>query len=223
MSEIPREIEVTAKWGTLLNPAHSDLELETPIAGVDVHLIKDVFSAEECPILLNEAEKFGFGTTNYPKHYRGNLRLTVTDQSLSEAVWERLVHVVPPFVEEEGRRFMAAGLNPRWRLAKYVPGDVFKSHVDAFFEDDSQGIGRGLKSMYTVNIYMNENFEGGNTAFAFRPEQSPDVTKYEVVPKTGLCLLFRQPPAEHYSHEGKLVESGYKYLFRSDVMYYPCK
>lgn len=220
---VPHEIEVTAAWENLLNSGHPNLALETPIPGVDVHLIKEVFSAEECPVLLSAAENFGFGTTNYPKHYRGNLRLTVTDQTLAEAVWERLVHVVPSIVEEEGRRFMAVGLNPRWRLAKYVPGDLFKSHVDAFFEDDSHGIGRGLKSMYTVNIYMNEDFEGGNTAFQFKPAQSPDVPTYEVVPKTGLCLLFRQPPAEHYSHEGKVVESGFKYLFRSDVMYYPCK
>jgi len=57
---VPPEIEVTAKWENLLNAGHPDLTLETPIPGVDVHLIKDVFSAEECPTLLSEAEKFGF-------------------------------------------------------------------------------------------------------------------------------------------------------------------
>lgn len=142
----------------------------------------------------------------------------MNDESFASAVWARLIDIIPPVVEEEGRTFQAVGLNPRWRLAKYVPGDVFKSHVDAFYEDMSQGFGRGQKSMYTVNIYMNEDFEGGNTAFAFQASQSP-VRVYDVVPKTGLCLLFRQPPKEHYSHEGKVVESGFKHLFRSDVMY----
>ncbi len=73
--------------------------------------------------------------------------------------------------------------------------------------------------MYTVNIYMNEDCTGGITSFSFDEKQSPHCRTFDVTPKTGLCLLFRQPPAEQYVHEGKLVEAGLKYLFRSDVMY----
>ena len=216
---IEKEIEVHANWEEHVSVLHPPLTLDTPVPSVDAYLVKNLFSYEECTILLEEAERFGFGKTNYPKHYRGNLRLTVTDESLAKAVWKRLEGIVPSVVQEEGKSFQAVGLNPRWRLAKYFPGDRFKAHVDTFYEEDGDGPGKGLKSMYTVNIYMNEDFLGGNTSFAFQEHESAGLRELEVTPKTGLCLLFRQPPAENYLHEGKIVEEGFKYLFRSDIMY----
>ena len=216
---VRKEIEVAAEWESIICEEHDPLTLHTPIENVDVHLIDQLLSGSECEGLLKAAEFYGFGVTNYPKDYRGNLRLTVDDSSLAKAVWKRLESVVPQSVEECGNKYEAVGLNERWRLAKYLPGDQFQQHEDAYFEDDSGGFLQGRKSMYTVNIYLNDGCTGGSTAFEFEEGQSPLVRTYDVVPKTGLCLLFRQPPAQHYLHEGKRVEGGLKYLLRSDVMY----
>merc|ERR1719389_1337633 len=71
-------------------------------------------------------------------------------------------------------------------------------------------------SMLTVNIYMNGGFEGGSTRFYFEGDKK---ASFAVTPSPGLCLLFRQPPGEAYYHDGEMLGSGVKYLFRSDVMY----
>lgn len=161
--------------------------------------------------LLTEAERHGFGKTHYPKQYRGNLRLLTTDISLAAAVWERLRPLVPATLDIEGETWDACGLNECWRLAKYYPGDRFKGHCDAaFYRSD------GERSMFTVNIYMNEEMAGGSTRFYFTDHGAPD---YAVTPQTVLCLLFRQPPGQQYYHDGEELVSGLKYLFRSDVMY----
>merc|ERR1712137_485 len=72
------------------------------------------------------------------------------------------------------------------------------------------------KSMYTVNIYMNSGFEGGETVFTKEDMKTPILT---VQPKAGLCLIFRQPRHTYLYHLGETLKSGRKVLFRSDVMY----
>ena len=83
--------------------------------------------------LLEASESHGYGSTNYPKNYRGNLRLLATDWDLAEAVWQRLEPLVPKELTLDKKKWDAIGLNECWRLAKYYPGDVFKGHCDACF------------------------------------------------------------------------------------------
>ena len=225
------EIEVKTKWSDVLQKLHgekdidewnNDQKVESNSVNYFIPGIQDIFtvsvlSNEECIALINAAEGYGFGETEYPKSYRGNLRLITFDKSLAEVVWSRIQSIVPPTVSESGKTFKAVGLNACWRLAKYFPGDQFGAHVDAYFEDDKTG----HKSMFTVNIYMNGGFEGGNTTmFIGGSGSSPSaITSYDIVPEPGLCLIFRQPPAKSYLHKGQTVTGGEKYLFRSDVMY----
>merc|ERR1712232_170217 len=118
----------------------------------------------------------------------------------------------------DGAEWDVVGLNECWRLAKYHPGDRFQGHCDASFarSDDEM-------SMFTVNIYMNEGFRGGSTRVYFKDRAiapcMDSASCTAVTPKTGLCLLFRQPPGQSYYHDGEQLGSGLKYLFRSDVMY----
>eukprot|EP00930_Biecheleria_cincta_P087332 TRINITY_DN76579_c0_g1_i1.p1 TRINITY_DN76579_c0_g1~~TRINITY_DN76579_c0_g1_i1.p1 ORF type:complete len:259 (-),score=31.44 TRINITY_DN76579_c0_g1_i1:245-1021(-) len=209
---ILREIEVKTEWGPLLDASHP-LPASRQFDEHEIWLIDNLFSPDECSILLEKSELHGYGTTNYPKAYRGNLRLITTDTSLSEAVWRRLEPLVPPTLSCGGVIWDAVGLNECWRLAKYHPGDRFQGHCDASFSRS-----RREQSMFTVNISMNEGFKGGSTRFYLTDlsNRNPDVA---IVPQTGLCLLFRQPPGQQYYHDGDQLQSGLKYLFRSDVMY----
>lgn len=222
MGDLENEIEIADPWGHLLSKNGESACMttyEVPIAGEEIYLIRNAFTAEECNALIAEAEKHGFGKTNYRKEYRGNLRLINVDQTLSDVLWERIKHYLPQQVTEDikfrgnykgTQTYKACGLNDHWRLAKYYPGDQFQSHVDVYFADKT------AKSMYTVNIYMNGGFEGGETQFHLG-----DSRKYNVVPETGLALIFRQPHAKRYLHEGLMLKTGLKYLFRTDVMYQP--
>lgn len=216
------EIEITSCWSNLLcdRSAHSNATTCEYLGNKDdILLVHNIFSREECCTLIAESEKHGYGKTNYPKRYRGNLRLMTNDTSLADALWNRMKPYFPEELTEEGHRYKVLGLNTKWRLAKYFPGDRFGGHIDAFYEDTSKGV----KTMFTVNIYMNEEFRGGETSFMLYPEglgrRGTPVSTVDVQPRTGTALCFRQPPARRYMHEGKEVTTGYKYLFRSDVMY----
>lgn len=210
---VAREIEVKTNWSNILDK-HVPTLTARQIDGHEVWLVDGLFSEAECATLLEEAEMHGFGTTNYPKSYRGNLRLTTVDPNLANVVWQRLQPLVPSVltVGKSDDEWHAIGLNECWRLAKYHPGDVFKGHCDACFTR----VRDVEESMLTVNIYMNGGFEGGSTRFYFNDHDKAD---FSVTPKPGLCLLFRQPPGQAYYHDGEQLRSGLKYLFRSDVMY----
>lgn len=209
---VPHEIEVKTEWGPLLDVPHP-LPASRQFDKHEIWCIENLLSPDECSILLEKSELHGYGTTHYPKAYRGNLRLMTTDTSLSDAIWRRLEPLVPATLSCNGATWDAVGLNECWRLAKYQLGDRFQGHCDASFSRNKQE-----QSMFTVNIYMNEGFEGGSTRFYLTDpsERKPDLA---IVPKTGLCLLFRQPPGQQYYHDGEQLQSGLKYLFRSDVMY----
>eukprot|EP00854_Cymbomonas_tetramitiformis_P016567 gene16567-19678_t len=212
---VPGEIKVDTQWGGVLTT------VQIPVtAGIchpdfpEAFQVEDLFSEAECQHLLEKAEDFGFGKTEYPPSYRGNLRLITTDASLSAAVWERLKAVVPEQLVNHSGVWEAVGLNECWRLAKYRPGDQFKAHVDASFRKSYTEM-----SFFTVNIYMNGDFEGGTTRFYKDPTADEKDPAFVVVPARGRCCVFRQPPGAQYLHDGELLASGVKYLFRTDVMY----
>lgn len=189
-----------------------------PIRGKDIILVNSLLLPEECLSLISASESCGFGRTDFPKRYRGNLRLMLDDPSLAAAIWDRVKLAVPEEVEEDQCKWKAIGLNECFRVAKYVPGDVFGAHVDTSFKRSTEE-----KSMYTVNIYLNgdQDFQGGSTRFYNQSRRTDDVL-YAVAPSPGLALIFRQPPSACYNHDGEEVRdgtTGLKYLLRTDVMY----
>jgi hypothetical protein len=67
-------------------------------------------------------------------------------------------------------------------------------------------------SVYTVVIYLNDNYEGGRTNF-----MSPDKSKvlYTVTPVQGTALIFNHD----IMHESEQVISGTKYIARTEIMF----
>lgn len=201
---------------------------------------KEIFTLEklllkkECDKFIKQTEKLGYGRTDYDPTYRNNLRLQVSDQNLADNIFERikafkttynwrLDELMPEFIYENGIKYKLLGLNDLWRFSKYREGDFFKEHIDDCYYADNDNI----KSMYSVNIYLNgsdyyrftENkFIGGKTKFNFY-EGDEIKNSLTIEPEYGKCLIFRQPDEQLYFHQGEIVEEGVKYLMRTDILY----
>lgn len=177
------------------------------------------------------AEAVGFGKTNYPPQYRGNLRLLATDPGLAAKLWERLRPLVPGTIEvvdglgghlqQRHATWEACGLNEMFRLAKYYPGHRFGAHHDANYVAN-----KDMQTLYTVNVYTNTVAPGcgGRTRFyaeAANNKRKPHAKDcdLQVRPEAGLAVCFLQPPADLLLHDGEELTGGLKYLLRTDVMY----
>lgn len=112
--------------------------------------------------------------------------------------------------------FVPYGCNPTIRLCRYQKGGHFAPHKDGGHDVDFE---RNL-SLKTLMIYLNDDFEGGATSFYTNKQRTytpgrPDLRTYSFHPKRGDCLLFNS----QYVHDGGVLASGTKYIFRSEVMY----
>lgn len=103
----------------------------------------------------------------------------------------------------------AIGLNERFRIYRYRPNQFFDWHQDGEFRTPS-----GLRSLFTMLIYLSEDCVGGGTSFAdvFSPFVFDDFT---IDPREGKALFFHHP----LSHRGDQIVSGEKFVLRTDVMF----
>ena len=103
---------------------------------------------------------------------------------------------------------ICVGMNKYIRLSKYEPGQFFGIHKDGinFDKDNKQNM-----SYATLNIFLNEDFEGGETIFYTNDKKTVTL---KCIPKTGRGSFFYS----QQFHEGAKLLSGYKYLLRTDLM-----
>lgn len=137
------------------------------------------------------------GSQTMFKAIRNNDRILFEDYNLAKELWDRIKSIVPQEVDNAE----AIGLNEMFRFYKYNPGQRFKMHRDGSYKKNELEY-----SLYTFMIYLNDDFEGGETIF----KEGQIIT-----PSTGDLLLFYHP----LKHEGKALLSGTKYVLRTDVMY----
>ena len=160
---------------------------------------------------------------------RNNDRTFIDDVKLAAQIWVRIADTLPreqgedgAFLHEQknrkGGNWTAVGVNERLRVLRYDPGTYFAPHFDGTYERvDPQHPQCGDISMITAQIYLNQGFQGGATAFLDPNEwNNPEESKIDVVPRTGSVLLFEHP----LLHEGSKLLVGRKYTIRSDIMFH---
>jgi len=91
--------------------------------------------------------------------------------------------------------------------AKYEPGAEFGLHTDTGLYYDTIN---KLKSRYTLLVYLNDNFEGGNTVFY----DNSFVVNLTVVPKEGSCIIFDID----LWHKGDIITYGEKYWIGCEII-----
>jgi len=172
-----------------------------------VSTIPGVLSPEECALIISEVEAAGPEeapvTTRHGmvmmKHIRNNRRVMMDDPDRATRLWERVRQDIVPHFEG----WDAIGLNERSRYYRYDVGQYFAPHYDGSFARSPVE-----KSWFTLMAYLNDGFEGGETAFLDRPEVI-------IEPRAGDAPVFFHAQC----HEGRTVTRGRKYALRTDAMY----
>jgi prolyl 4-hydroxylase len=171
----------------------------------EIYTIDHFLDNEECDALIAKSEGIGFeeakvnidGGQKMMKMIRDNQRVMYTDPVYAFQLWKKLKPYIRPIIGNS----LAIGLNEMLRFYKYSPGQRFKMHRDGSYIRSETEF-----SYYTFMIYLNDDYEGGQTKF-----ESGEF----VNPKKGTALIF-----EHsLKHEGARLASGCKYVLRSDIMY----
>ncbi|WP_299107495.1 2OG-Fe(II) oxygenase [uncultured Tenacibaculum sp.] len=171
----------------------------------EVFLIEDFLSQEECNNYLQHYENKHFeeakisihGEQIMNKGVRNNDRYIFFDKNLAENIWLKIKEFLP----EEVGFYKALDLNEMFRVYKYSKGQRFKMHIDGSYKRNLNE-----ESLFSFLIYLNDDFDGGETEFR---------KLFTVTPQKGTALVFRH----RLKHEGKEIISGVKYVLRTDIMY----
>ena len=169
-----------------------------------IYTIDGFYTARECDELIAKSESLGYAPAAIQTErgqrvittVRNNNRVLYTDEAFAQLLWEQ----VKPFAPAKTGNSYAIGLNELFRFYRYEPGQQFRRHRDqSYFRNSVEA------SYYTFMIYLNDNFEGGETKF----------NKLSIAPKQGMALIF----LHDLEHEGCPVTAGMKYVLRTDIMY----
>lgn len=170
-----------------------------------IFLIENFLTEEECDYYIELTQDKVFeeakinmrGQQLMNKGVRNNDRLMVFDKDWAEEFFKKAVEFLPQIHQD----YKILGFNEMFRIYKYSPGQRFKMHHDgSYIRNENE------KSFYTFMVYLNDDFEGGETEFE---------NLFTVAPKKGAALIFYHP----LRHEGKTLIDGLKYVLRTDVMY----
>jgi len=180
----------------------------------DIFTIDNVLTAEECKNLIERAESIGFEpasvrTSDGPKritNIRNNERVVINDEQLAAQLYARISGVLTNL---DGCKH--SGVDSQLRFYRYVPGQKFNRH-----KDGSVTNANGETSKLSYLIYLNTP-DGGETVFREYKTVNGEREKWtlNVKPVAGNALLFRH----HRWHEGTPVNTGEKYVIRTDVFF----
>lgn len=166
--------------------------------------IEGFLSPEECEqyMQFSEAQQYEAATVETEKgsirveEVRNNDRVLYTNEKWAAELWQRIKPIAPASIGNS----IAIGLNELFRFYRYHPGQQFKRHIDnSFIRNETEA------SYYTLLIYLNDNFAGGETT----------IGKLSIKPKQGSALIF----LHNLEHEGTALIAGIKYVLRTDIMY----
>ncbi len=170
----------------------------------NIFTVEDFMTRQECLENIVLSEKIGYelakvntaGGSRVRTDIRNNSRAFHSSEDLAQALWQK----AQPFVPAQLGHSEALGLNELFRFYRYQRGHQFRGHFDeSYVRNEVEA------SYFTFMVYLNDNFQGGDTTFR----------GLRIRPRQGMALIF----LHSLFHEGSEVTQGVKYVLRSDVMY----
>lgn len=186
-----------------------------------IWVIHDFLDPQECQAWIDfveqskELELCGHPASRYVAH-RECYRWQRDDSQVASLLFDRMKKTgVLQEIEEKVSfptgSYTAQALNPNIRFYKYTKGMSFGKHVDGTHH--VKGVGT---TEVTTLIYLSE-CEGGATRF-YPSTSSKKAKSMAFAPKIGAMLLHIHGD-RCLEHEADPVESGIKYILRTDVVY----
>mmetsp|Transcript_99922 Transcript_99922/g.312157 ORF Transcript_99922/g.312157 Transcript_99922/m.312157 type:complete len:732 (+) Transcript_99922:30-2225(+) len=203
------------------------------VPGVDgAFVLSDVLSARECETLREVSEAIGYRPDvplSSALDERAQNVVIMASEEQNDVIFSRVRGSLPQ--ELGGDRLI--GLNRRWRLYRYAEGNLYRKHLDGSWPSSGTRSGPGGRQEYvydarggcrsrlTFIVYLNDNFEGGETTFFVpRPSSEGQLEARPVQPLVGCATVFPHgDTGVPLLHEGSSVSRGQKYLLRTDVVY----
>jgi len=182
--------------------------------------VDNFLSNKECESILHRLEGHTFqkaviNQKTLDTNIRNNSRTYIEDPKFVNKIWSKLKNIgIIPKTMTNGV-FTLNGLYKHIIFYKYNRGEYFREHYD----DEKKDLNK--KSFFTVLIYLNNDFEGGETTFIhhkkikYKKKWKDEVTLTPVIPQKGKLLVFKH----NILHEGSILKSGIKYILRCDIMY----
>lgn len=180
-------------------------------------VLSQVMSHQECEILKGLSDAIGY-RPDVPLSSKlddraHNVVILASEQQCA-ALYARVKHLLPQALGGETLH----GINNRWRLYRYLEGNMYRKHLDGAWGATGGAVGR---SKLTFIVYLTDDFEGGCTTF-FVPKKGAEgaLVALPVKPTIGNATVFPHGDTGiPLLHEGSPVTKGAKYLLRTEVFY----
>lgn len=178
-----------------------------PPAGI--HLIANFLDTGECTRWVNYLERQPRNPLAVHHRQAGQLESRMSEGRVTEKVRPGgLAADIHAAVDRAFRRHIPECTDDaiEWfeapQVLRYGPGGQYGRHADAdHFVPEQRGWIRSIDRDYSLLLYLNDDFEGGELSF-FR-------YNYRYRPRSGDLLLF--PSDNRFVHQAEVVRSGLRY------------
>lgn len=166
------------------------------ISGKRLYIIENLLTRAACQDIIVRAETVS-ALHRAPDVRSSYYRTIFTDRLIVDILME----TIRPFLPVELSENVVIGDELRYN--KYYSGDFIAIHLDGI------NMSRRMQNAFTVNIYLNDDFSGGETVFY--DDNRAEVLR--VVPSVGTAVIFEP----HIYHAGDTVSSGSKSIMRGCI------
>eukprot|EP01083_Nonionella_stella_P026414 72690_1 len=205
--------------------------------------IKNVFTAQECQRIIQQSNRLSFQNMSKANKYdpsvRKSDRLVVLDPELSNVLWNRLNRIIKEDIVDtyyvstvplgfgvlndmEENKWEISSINTAMRINRYDANseDFFTFHKDAQYAPSAEE-----RSLFTLIIFLNDDFDGGQTNFYFQ-KNDDDESDHTIVNTD--CTINEEMKQLGGVKEGFDCKSihpsiGDAIIFSPDVIHEGCK